>query len=158
MTLLLALLIGVVAGLRSMMAPAAVTVMAHLGGLGIGGTWMAFLAQPWANFSLVAAACLELVADTRPWIPSRTTLLPFAARIGSGALSGAAVGSAGGVWPAGLVVGAVGAAIGAVGGHAVRARLAKALGRDLPAALIEDAIAVAVALVVVLALWPAGGS
>jgi uncharacterized membrane protein len=40
---LLALLIGVVAGLRTMTAPAAVSWAAHLGGLPLQGTPLAFM-------------------------------------------------------------------------------------------------------------------
>ena len=43
-----------------------------------------------------------------------------------------------------------GAVIGTVGGHAFRARLAKAFGRDRPAAFIEDAVAYVGALIIVI--------
>nr|WP_277874401.1 hypothetical protein [Leptolyngbya sp. FACHB-8] len=39
--------------------------------------------------------------------------------------------------------------MGTLGGAAVRSRLGKAFGRDLPAALIEDAIAIGGAILVV---------
>jgi uncharacterized membrane protein len=39
--------------------------------------------------------------------------------------------------------------LGTLGGSALRARLAKAIGRDLPAALIEDAIAIVLAILAV---------
>ena len=39
-----------------------------------------------------------------------------------------------------------------LGGKAFRARLAKSFGRDAPAALIEDAVAIAGAVLIVLAL------
>jgi uncharacterized membrane protein len=41
--------------------------------------------------------------------------------------------------------------IGTLGGHALRARLAAAFGRDRPAAFIEDAVAIGGALLAVLA-------
>ena len=47
------------------------------------------------------------------------------------------------------VAGVVGAVIGTLGGAAVRAKLAQAFGRDLPAALIEDAVAIGGALAIV---------
>lgn len=52
----------------------------------------------------------------------------------------------------GGVLGAVGAVIGTLGGAAVRARLAAIFGRDLPAAVIEDLVAVIGAAAIVLSL------
>jgi uncharacterized membrane protein len=46
----------------------------------------------------------------------------------------------------------VGAVIGTFGGYTFRARLAAAFHKDLPAALVEDAIAVGGALLVVMLL------
>ena len=54
-----------------------------------------------------------------------------------------------GNWIAGLILGAIGAVIGTLGGAEARAQLAKAFGRDLPAALIEDVVAVVVAFLAV---------
>src|SRR5690606_159746 len=45
---LLALLIGVVAGLRAMTAPAAIAWAAYLGWLDLSGSWLAFLGSVWA--------------------------------------------------------------------------------------------------------------
>jgi uncharacterized membrane protein len=149
MTLLLALLIGIVAGLRAMTAPAAVSWAAFLGWLNLEGTWLAFLgyvATPWI---LTLLALAELVTDQLPSTPSRTVPVQFGARIASGALSGAAVGVAGGVLVGGLIAGIVGAVIGTLGGRAVRARLAAAFDRDRPAALIEDVVAIGGALLFV---------
>ena len=134
-----ALLIGVIAGLRSMTAPAAVAWMAHAGLVDLANPWAAFLAWAPARWILTLLALGELVADKLPSTPSRKAGPPFAARIVAGGLSGAAIGGAGVV---GLVAGAVGAIVGTLGGYAFRARLAAAIGRDLPAALVEDAIAV----------------
>ena len=68
------------------------------------------------------------------------------------ALCGATLGASGGFWIGGLVAGVIGAAIGTYSGAEARARLAKAFGRDPPAALIEDAAAIVLGLVIVLAL------
>ena len=77
----------------------------------------------------------------------------FGARIVTGALSGAAIGAAGGVLIGGLVAGVVGAVIGTLGGDE-RARTAGAatFGKDLPAALLEDAVAIVGALLIVSAV------
>jgi uncharacterized membrane protein len=151
MIYLLALLIGVVAGLRALTPLAAVSWAAALGGLPLHGTWLAFLGfwlTPWIVTVLAAA---ELVADQLPSTPSRKTAGPFAVRIVIGALCGAAIGTAGGSWFGGLVAGVIGAVIGTLGGAAVRAWLAGIFDRDRPAAVIEDVVAIAAAILIVLA-------
>ena len=145
---LLALLIGVAAGLRALTAPAAVAWATYLGGLDLSGTWLACLGNAWVRWILTALALVELVTDQLPSTPSRTVPLQFGTRIVTGALSGAAVGAAGGSWAGGLLAGAVGAVIGTLGGHAFRARLAAAFGSDRPAAFVEDAVAVGGALLI----------
>ena len=145
---LLALLIGIIAGLRALTAPAAVAWAAHLGGLHLGGSWLAFLGNVWVRLILTALALVELVTDQLPSTPSRTVPVQFGARILTGALSGAAVGAAGGSWVGGLLDGAVGAVVGTIGGRAFRAKLAAAFGSDRPAAFVEDAVAVGGALLI----------
>jgi uncharacterized membrane protein len=149
---LLALLIGVVAGLRAMTAPAIVSWAAHLGWLDVSGTWLAFLGNAWARGILTLLALVELVTDQLPSTPSRTVPIQFGARIATGALSGAAIGASGGVMIGGLLVGVIGAIIGTLGGRAFRARLASAFGSDRPAAFIEDAVAIGAALLIGVAL------
>ena len=149
---LLALLIGVVAGLRSMTAPALVSWASHLGWINLRGTWLAFLGYAWTPWILTLFALGELVADQLPSTPSRTAPLGFGFRIVSGAVSGAAIGIAGGTMAGGLVAGIVGAVIGTLAGHAFRARLAAGFRRDRPAAFIEDAIALGGALAIGMAL------
>jgi uncharacterized membrane protein len=139
---LLALLIGVVAGLRAMTAPAAVSWAAYSGILVLDGTWLSFLGSIWAAVILTILAVAELVTDQLPSTPSRKVPPQFATRVVMGALSGAAIGVGFGMWAGGLAAGAIGAVAGTYGGAAVRSALAKALGRDTPAALIEDAVAI----------------
>jgi len=150
--LLLSLLIGVIAGLRAMTAPAAVSWAAACGLISLEGSWLAFLGwrfTPWI-FTLLAVG--ELVTDQLPTTPSRKVPMQFGARILLGGLSGAALGaSAGQLWP-GLALGAVGAVIGTLGGATARAKLAVAFGRDRPAAILEDVVAVGGAALVVLSL------
>ena len=148
---LFALLIGVVAGLRAMTAPAAVSWAACCGWLQLDGTWLAFLGYRWTPWILTLLALGELVTDKLPSTPARTVPVSFTARIVSGALTGAALGIAGGApWIGALVAGAVGAVIGTLGGRAARAKLAAACGRDRPAALVEDAVATCAAVLVVM--------
>lgn len=146
---LLALLIGVVAGLRTMTAPAAVSWAAYLGWINLNGTWFGFLGTALARWILTLFALVELVTDQLPSTPSRTVPVQFGARIITGALSGGALGAAAGAMPGGLIAGVVGAIIGTLGGRAARARLAKAFGSDSPAAFIEDVVAIAGALLIV---------
>jgi uncharacterized membrane protein len=140
--LLASLLIGIVAGLRAMTAPAAVSWAARVGSLNIAHTKLAFLGYAFTPWILTVLALIELVTDQLPTTPSRTVPVQFGGRLVSGALSGAAVGAAGGSLAAGLLVGIIGAIVGTLGGRAVRARLAGIFGNDHPAAFVEDAIAI----------------
>ena len=149
---LLALLIGIVAGLRAMTAPAVVSWAVHLGWLDLSGSWLGFLGNVWVRWVLTLLALVELVTDQLPSTPSRTVPVQFGARIATGALSGAAVGAAGGQWWGGLLAGIAGAIIGTLGGRTFRARLAKAFGSDRPAAFIEDAVAIGGALLIGVAM------
>ena len=152
---ILALLIGVVAGLRAMTAPAAVSIGAALGWLPVSGTWTAFLAYRFTPYIFGALALVEFVTDQLPGTPSRKVPQQFGARIVSGAFCGAAVGTAGGSMIGGLVAGIVGAVIGTLGGYEARKRLVAAIGgKDLPIALLEDAVAVLLGLFVVSAVVP----
>jgi uncharacterized membrane protein len=151
MTYALALLIGMVAGLRAMTAPAALSLAAWLGWIDLGGTWLSFLASPWAAGILTLFALGELISDKLPSTPSRKVPVQFGARIVSGALAGAAVGAAHGLLAAGLLAGMAGAVAGTFGGAALRAGLAKGFGRDRPAALVEDGLAIAGAALILLA-------
>ncbi len=149
---LLALLIGIVAGLRAMTPPALVAWATYLGWLDPSGSWLAFLANAWWRWILTLLAVVELVTDQLPSTPSRTVPIQFGARIAMGALSGAAIGVAGGAMVGGLLAGIVGAVVGTLGGRALRARLASAFGSDRPAAFIEDAVAIGGALLIGVAL------
>jgi uncharacterized membrane protein len=146
---MMAFLIGLVAGLRAMTAPAAVSWAARLGWLNLEGTPLAFLGAAVTPWIFTVAALGELFNDQRPGTGSRKSPPQFIGRIVMGALCGAAVGAAAQALAAGLVLGAVGAVAGTLGGYEFRARLARAAGRDLPIALLEDAIAIALAFWVV---------
>jgi uncharacterized membrane protein len=152
MLILLCLLIGVIAGLRAFTAPAVVSWAASLGYLDLSGTWLAFLGYRFTPWVFSAIAIAELVSDQLPGTPSRKVPVQFTARIVMGALSGAALGVSGGMLLTGAVPGAAGAVIGTYGGAALRGRLAAAFGRDLPAALIEDAVAIIGAVLILGAL------
>ena len=148
----LALLIGIVAGSRTFTAPAAASWAAHLGRLDLNGTWLAFMGAGWTPWAFTVLALVELVMDQLPTTPSRLVPMQFGARLVSGALSGASVGGTSASIAGGAVAGILGALIGTVGCHALRTALARAFGRDMPAAFIEDALAIGGALLIITAL------
>ncbi len=151
MLYVLLLLLGVTAGLRAGTPLAAVSIGAYLGWIDLTGTWAAFAGHIITAIILGLIAIAELVTDQLPQTPSRKTPGQFGARIVAGALAGTVLGLATGAWIAGLILGAIGAVLGTLGGYEARRWLGKTLGRDLPAALIEDVVAVVVAFAVVYA-------
>lgn len=157
---LLALAMGFVAGLRALLVPAAVSWAAYAGVLDLEGTRLAFLGRPWTPWIMSSLAAFELFTDQLPSTPSRTVPFQFGVRLVTGGFAGAAIaldgggygGNYGGSWLAGAALGAVGAVAGTLGGHALRARLAERFGRDRPAALLEDAVAILGAVAIVAGL------
>jgi uncharacterized membrane protein len=141
----LAVTMGVLAGSRSMMAPAAVAWAAYLGRLDAGGGWLLVFGHPWARWIWSALSLGELVTDQLPFTPSRTVPVQFGGRIFSGGLCGAAIGAPAGAVLPGAIAGIVGAVTGTLGGRALRAKMAAAFGNDQPAAFAEDALALALA-------------
>ena len=152
MMYLLAFAIGIVAGLRALSAPAAVSWAARLGYLDLSRTWLSFLGYAVTPWLLSALALGELVTDLLPKVPERRAPGPFFFRLGSGAFCGAAIGAESGSWFPGFVAGALGAAVGTLAGSAFRRWLAGRLHQDRPAALLEDALDLAGAALIVLAL------
>jgi uncharacterized membrane protein len=103
-----------------------------------------YAATPWI---MSVAALSELVNDKLPNTPSRKTPLQFAARILFGSATGTAIGNANGMIAIGLLLGALGAVAGTLIGAWARARLVNATGgKDLPIALMEDATAIGLSL------------
>jgi uncharacterized membrane protein len=66
----------------------------------------------------------------------------------TGALSGAAFGATGGSLLRGAIAGIIGAVMGTLGGRTARVQLAAAFTKDPPAALVEDAVAILAALLI----------
>ena len=134
--MLAAFLLGLVAGLRTFTAPAILWILRH------GGLW---------GYALGVAALLEYAADLHPKAASRTAAGPLIARLASGGFCGWAVttGTGSEIW--GILLGACGALVGAYGGLAIRLR-AIALAGAVPAAILEDCVAIALAVAVVLEL------
>jgi uncharacterized membrane protein len=146
---MLPFLIGVVTGLRSMTAPAAVSWAARLGWLRVADTPLAFLGFAATPYLLTLFAVGELIADKLPKTPSRKAPGPFALRVIVGAMCGAALDAPAGLVTGGLL-GALGGVAGTLGGYEFRMRLVKATGgKDFPIAILEDLIAIGLAFWIV---------
>jgi uncharacterized membrane protein len=143
LVIVLALLIGVIAGLRALTAPAVVAWGAFLGWIDVDGKWSEWVAHPITVIVLTIFLLVELITDQLPKTPSRKTPPQFVTRLIMGAFAGAVVGSATHHTFIGLGAGMVGAVLGTLGGAEARQRLVAANGgRDRPIALVEDAVAV----------------
>lgn len=149
--LLLALGIGFIAGLRSLVTPAVVAWAVHRGWFNLQGTSLSFLGSMAAVAIFTILAVVELVTDKLPSTPARTKPPGLIARILLGGLSGAAVAMAGRQSVAvGCALGAVGGVVGAFVGYQVRTGLVRALKvPDFVIAVLEDLVAVAGALFIV---------
>lgn len=123
MNIFAALLFGVVAGMRTLTGEAVY--------FGLRGGPLAIV--------FPIAAVLEYAGDLYPKTPSRTWPPAVAGRIVSGAAMGWIVGGV-----SGMVLAIIGSLIGAYGGLQLRFALMRGI-RAVPAALLEDAIAIALA-------------
>jgi len=142
---LLALAIGVVAGMRALLAPAAVSWAAHLGWLDLHETWVAFIGNRWVAYVLGVMAVGELITDQLPKTPARVVPVQFGARVVNGAFCGAVLGTAASAYSplTGALMGALGAVLGTRLGYAFRKRFAAVNhGADRPGAFLEDTIAI----------------
>ena len=141
MRLLSGLLLGIVAGMRSFSGPAAAAIAARR-------NHDQFARRFSGNLPAIlqALAIAELVADKLPFVPDRRKPPAFAWRMISGAVSAAAVTGEDDSLALAALVGGAGAVAGTFGGAALRSRLAEVFGHDLPAALVEDVAAIAIAL------------
>jgi uncharacterized membrane protein len=147
----LAFLIGVVAGLRSLTAPAVVAWAAHRNWIDLHSSPLSFMGSTAAVVVFTLGAVGELIADKLPSTPSRLKPTGFIARIVLGGLSGAAVAASTSQSMAlGAVLGASGGIAGAFVGYELRTRLVRALGApDFLIAGLEDAVAIGGGLLIV---------
>jgi uncharacterized membrane protein len=148
---LLAIGIGIVAGLRSLTAPAIVSWGAYLGWINLHNSPLSFMGSPIAVGIFTLLAIVELVADKLPKTPARTAPVGLIARVITGGLCGACLYAAGAASPLpGAAFGIIGALIGTFGGYHLRRALVTKLNvKDIFIAVPEDIIAIVLACVIV---------
>jgi uncharacterized membrane protein len=136
--------IGIVAGLRSLTAPALVSWAAHLGWVDLSGSWLSFLGSRAAIIVLSLLALAELVADKLPKTPKRTNLGPLVFRAITGGLSSMAICASAHQSPViGTILGVLGSIAGAFAGYEIRHRLVEAFGlSDFGVAVAEDMVVI----------------
>ena len=145
--------LGFVSGLRTLTALTISSWAARYGRLSLTGSWLAFLGYAATPWIMSLAALGELVNDKLPRTPSRKVPPQFAARILFGSVTGAAIGIANGMIVFGVVLGALGAVAGTLIGAWARVALVRATGgKDLPIALLEDAAAIGLSLLLSFAI------
>jgi len=144
MALLLAFAVGVIAGLRSMTAPAVAAWAAYLGWIHLQGSPLSFMGSIWVVALFTLGALAEFIVDQLPQTPPRTAPGPLLARVVTGGLSGSCVAVAGGQsLLVGALLGAVGGVVGAFGGYQARTGLVRGLKvPDRVIAIPEDVVAV----------------
>ncbi|MGA2905200.1 MAG: DUF4126 family protein [Candidatus Korobacteraceae bacterium] len=149
--LLLAGGIGLVAGLRSLTAPAFVSWAAYLHWINLAGTPLAFMGSPIAVGIFTFLAIVELIADVLPKTPPRTAPMGLIARIVTGGLSGACIYAAAAAAPiVGAMLGIIGAVIGTFAGYHIRRALVSGLKvKDIVIAIPEDMVAIVLAYCIV---------
>jgi uncharacterized membrane protein len=136
--------IGVVAGLRSLLAPAVLAWTAHKKFVGRSFPLAGVVSRP-VSKKMIKLAAGELLADKLPFTPKRISPGPLTLRIASGAACGAAVSllareSA----KEGALLGGAGAVAGAFAGYYARKNFRRNYP-DFAVALVEDALAIALA-------------
>ena len=144
LVLLLALGIGIIAGLRALTAPATVSWAAYLHWIQLSGSHLSFMSSVITVVIFTLAAIAEIVNDKLPKTPPRTALPSLVIRMVLGAFAAATLTvGVGGSIEMGALLGLIGAVIGTYAGYYVRTGVVKALhSPDWPIALVEDAIAI----------------
>jgi uncharacterized membrane protein len=142
-TLLLAFLIGFLAGLRSFTPVAATAWAAYLGWLKLEGL-LADIGTMLGVAIFTGLALAELVADKSPRMPNRTSGRGLSARILMGGLTGTCIAAAGGEsLVLGAILGGFGGMAGCFAGYHARRRLVQALRvPDYYIAVPEDLVAI----------------
>ncbi|KAA1425269.1 hypothetical protein FE697_005225 [Mumia zhuanghuii] len=133
---------------RTVLLASAVAGLASGGRSSLGPVVTCFVGttSSWARAGAVTGVAVELVGDKLPRTPDRLGLAPLTGRVVAGGVTGVLLARARrvrGALPA--VAGAGGALAGSYAGAAWRAAWARSGRPDLPAAIIEDAVAIGLA-------------
>ncbi|MBL6455806.1 hypothetical protein JMJ55_10770 [Belnapia sp. T6] len=136
--------IGVLSGLRSMSAVAALSWAAASGHIRIG--WIPL--GPERRGLATVAALAEMAGDKMPFAPDRRIVPSFLVRLVLGAVGGAALAGGGVSRREGAMTGVAGAVAGTLLGRAARGATTRS-GSDWARALTEDALAASLALALV---------
>src|ERR1700730_10472321 len=155
-TPVLAVGIGVVAGLRAFAAPAVLAWAAKRRWIRLGNSPFATIISAKVSKRITDLAVSELIADKLPFTPSRLKAGPLASRIVSGAICGATIyGVVKRPLTEGAVLGGVGAITGAFAGYRMRKRLSRNMP-DLGVAVLEDALAIGGGVLITALATPTG--
>lgn len=136
--------LGIIAGMRSMTAPAVVAYIAKSGCTGVDREAFGMLGKPALGATAAVLAGMEAVADKLPFMPKRTQSGALAGRLLIGAACGATICSA---MHRSKLLGAIAGAFGALGStfavYQIRLQISQDLGvPDAAVALLEDATAI----------------
>jgi uncharacterized membrane protein len=151
--------LGIIAGMRSMTAPAVVAYIAKSGCTGADPEEFGLLGRPSARTATMILAGAEAIADKLPFMPRRTQTAALLGRLAIGAACGATICS---VMRRSKVLGAIAGAFGALGStfavYQIRLQITQELGvPDTAVALLEDATAVWAGKAICQGLSLAGG-
>ena len=136
--------LGVVTGMRSMTAVAALSWAASLGRARL--AWLPAGAE--ARGLATLAALAEMAGDKMPFAPDRRIAPSFILRLGLGAVGGAALAGPGVSSTTGTLAGLTGAVLGTLLGRAARGGTTRS-GGDWARALGEDMLAAGLAVALV---------
>ncbi len=151
--------LGVMAGMRSMSAPALISQVARKGQLAVEGSKLGFLNSRGAISTTALLALGEIVADKLPSAPARTNAGSLITRAVSGAFSGAVLCSAKKKSP---WLGAFYGTLGALGGTFAAYHLRRSVEQnlklpDVVVAVAEDAVVAASAFLIARQFSKTGG-
>lgn len=139
-------LLGLATGMRTMTAIGVLCWFSWLGILPQSG-WSFWLANPISVVIFTLAALAEYYGDTLPITPNRTDLPLLLARCAFGTLVGVlAAHTINEPLIGGILFALAGVFLGAFGGIRLRRWGTRCFGRDLPAALMESALALGIAI------------
>ena len=147
---LIYVLIGFASGLRSLTPAAILCWAAFLGWLHVSQTKLAFIGKLPTVGILTLLAVGELIADKLPNTPARTKPLGLSARIFTGGACAVVIAAgAGADWPMAAILGILGSILGTFAGYNARRLLVKAGIQDRIVAVGEDAITIALSVLLV---------